>query len=171
MQSVPPTDSLPHDDGQWNRVVFTRLLIIVCSLLAITGGVSGSIVAHPIDNSAHTVNVSSVEDRSTTVAPSTEAVTTADATGQDYSINITVTDSTGNTDNATIPITVSDSSTGDDYELARFDTNGNKIIDRPEAVDAVIAYNDDTTIGGESVERPAAVDVIIAYNTVRELGS
>lgn len=63
---------------------------------------------------------------------------------------------------ATISVQVGE---GTDEELARFDAGDDGIIDRDEAVDAIVAYNTGGTVGGEEVTRDQAVQVIIAYNT------
>lgn len=62
---------------------------------------------------------------------------------------------------ATISVQVGE---GTDEELARFDSGDDGIIDRDEAVDAIVAFNEGSTIGGEEVTRDQAVQVIIAFN-------
>jgi plastocyanin len=49
--------------------------------------------------------------------------------------------------------------------VERFDADGDGSIDRDEAVDAIVAYNDGSTVGGEEVTRDQAVQVIVDYNT------
>jgi len=90
------------------------------------------------------------------VTPGEDVVTEAETS---ESINITVTDSSGQTATATTPIEIVDNS------LARFDTDGEEGIQQGEALAAISAYNDDTLIGGEEVTQGDALEVITAYNT------
>lgn len=46
----------------------------------------------------------------------------------------------------------------------RFDTNDQPGIQRDEVVDAIVAFNTETEIGGEAVSRSDVVDVIVAFN-------
>lgn len=159
------TDQPSHDDSQWGHLMLTRFLIIACCFLTVIGGLSGGIVAQPGDDPTRTANVSGVDTKYGHTPAATEAVTRTQSNDQNYSITITVTDSAGTTDTATTPIMVSNTSTEGDYQLARFDTTGNRAIDRNEAVAAVIAYNTGGTVDDQPVNRDTAVEVIIAYNT------
>jgi hypothetical protein len=48
---------------------------------------------------------------------------------------------------------------------ARFDTNGQPGIQRGEVVDAIVAYNSGSNLGGQPVSRTDVVDVIVKFNS------
>ena len=87
-----------------------------------------------------------------TFSPSETGTITLDITADGYfttTTNITVTEAKPDVD--------------------RFDQDGDGIINRQDAVSAVIAYNTKATLGGQPVDRNAAVQAIIAYNTGQRL--
>jgi hypothetical protein len=49
--------------------------------------------------------------------------------------------------------------------VQRFDTNGQPGIQRDEIVDAIVSYNDGSTVGGEEVSRADIVELIVEYNS------
>jgi hypothetical protein len=137
---------LSSDDNE----SLTRLITLICCVVVISGIACGSAAAQSGQSEA--------DDDITTVET------------QNYSITISVTDSTGSTDSATTPITIPNTSDGTNSTdsktgLATFDQDGNGQIDRDEAVQTVIAYNTGGSLAGQSVSRGTAVQAIIAYNT------
>ena len=138
--------SMGSDDNH----LWGRLITLICCVVVISGIAYGTAAAQSGQYAGG--------DSSTTTA------------SQNYSINISVTDSTGSTDTATIPITVpnasdSTNSSNSGSGLSAFDLDDSGQIERGEAVQVVIAYNTDGSVGGQSVDRGTAVQVVIAYNT------
>lgn len=127
-------NSLKLSTDDWFANVSVRHLVILTCCLAITAGAIGAVASQ------------SSEEK----------------TGD---IIITINDSSNGEDTINKTITINSSEPNDSAgELARFDTNGNGVINRDEAVKAVIAYNSDDTINGDAVSRDTAVSVIIKYN-------
>ena len=73
-----------------------------------------------------------------------------------YTVVVTATDPSGASDDLTVTIQVTDMDTGSAIGN-RYDSNKNEIIDKPEAIDAVIDYFNGL------ITKDEAIDVIILY--------
>ena len=73
-----------------------------------------------------------------------------------YTVVVTATDPLGAKDDLTVTIQVTDMDTGSAIGN-RYDSNKNEIIDKPEAIDAVIDYFNGL------ITKDEAIDVILLY--------
>jgi hypothetical protein len=104
-----------------------------------------------------TVEIQDLLREDTTDADGTVVFSVTASEAGEYLVSATA-DGFEDTD-ATLTATVSSG------PVQRFDTNGQPGIQRDEIVNAIVSYNDDSTVGGEEVSRADIVELIVQYNS------